>query len=367
MKIQFIDLKRQYDLYRCDIDKEIHEVLESCAFIMGPQIATMEERLKKYVSVPEAISCGSGTDALLLALLAYGVKPGDEIITTPFSFVATSEVIALLGAKPVFVDIQEETFNISPEKISSAITPKAKGIIAVDIFGQCADYDDILSIARDKGLFVIEDAAQSFGARSHNKMSCSFGDISCTSFFPAKPLGCYGDGGMVFTHNHALAEIMRSLRIHGKGTDKYDNVRIGVNARMDTIQAAVILAKFKNYEREIQLRQEVAGRYTTGLKGLVQTPVVQPHNLSVFAQYCILCPNRDGLQTHLQANGIPTAIHYPKPLHLQTAFSYLGYRSGDFPIAERTCAQIIALPMHPFLTSPEQEYIINTIKSFFRA
>lgn len=366
MKINFIDLKRQYDFLKTDIDHQMQEVMNTASFIMGPKIGEMEKKLAAFVGAKHAISCGSGTDALLLALLAYDIQPGEEIITTPFTFIATAEVVAFLKAKPVFVDIDPDTFNIDPKKISAAITPNTKGIIAVNIFGQCADYDEINSIARDRGLFVIEDGAQSFGAAYKGRRSGSLADIGCTSFFPAKPLGCFGDGGMVFTNDGQKAEFMGSIRFHGQGSDKYDHIHIGLNARMDSLQAAVVLAKFNHYEKEIQNRQKVAGRYSSALAALVKVPTILPYNLSVYAQYSILVKNRDGLQKYLQAQGIPTAVHYPKPLHRQTAFSYLKYAEGSFPVGESVCREVLSLPMHPYLSAEEQDHIINAVKEFYQ-
>lgn len=365
MKINFIDLQRQYQRLKQGIDTQIQDVISSSAFIMGKKITELEGQLAQFVGVQHAIGCSSGTDALLMALMAYDIKPQDEIITTPFSFIAAGEVIAFLKAKPVFVDIDQETFNIDHQKIPAAITGKTRGIIAVDIFGQCADYDEINTLAQKNNLFVIEDAAQSFGAEYKKRKACALADIGCTSFFPAKPLGCYGDGGMVFTNDHKQAEIMRSLRVHGKGTNKYDNVRIGLNARLDTLQAAILLAKFKDYPEEILLRNQAADYYKNHLKNSVILPKIREHNLSVYAQYSIRVKERSRLQEYLKERNIPTAIHYPKSLSLQDVFSYLGHQEGDFPVAEQVCQDILALPMHPFLQRDEQDFIIKSIQSFY--
>ncbi|MFC1594709.1 DegT/DnrJ/EryC1/StrS family aminotransferase [Candidatus Omnitrophota bacterium] len=362
MKINFIDLKRQYKKYKKDIDAQIQEVLDDSSYIMGSKVKELEALLADYVGVKYAIGCASGTDALMLALMALGVQAGDEIITTPFTFIATAEVISLLGARPVFVDIKEDTFNIDPAQIESKITVKTRGIIAVDLFGQCADYDAIYEIANKRALFVIEDAAQSFGAEYKKKRAGSLADVGCVSFFPAKPLGCYGDGGMVFTSNKIVADVLTSLRVHGQGDNKYDNVRIGINARLDTLQAAALLAKFKHFPEEIGLRQKVAQRYVKALKNIAVTPIILKHNVSAFAQYCIRVANRAQLQEKLKKKGVPTGVYYPKPLHLQAAFQDLGYRKGDFPMSEKVSLDILALPMHPYLTSEEQDYIINCIK-----
>lgn len=364
MKIdQLIDLGRQYQAMNDEINTRIQSVINSSFFIMGQEVLELEKELAEFAGTKYAVSCSSGTDALLLALMAFDIQPGDEIITTPFTFISTSEVVSLLKARPVFVDIDPVSYNIDPKKVAKAVTAKTRGIIPVDLYGQCADYDEINAVARGHKLFVIEDAAQSFGAQYQGRRACSLADVGCTSFFPAKPLGCYGDGGMVFTNDGRLSEIMRSLRLHGKGADKYDNVRIGLNARLDTLQAGILLAKFKHYPQEINLRQKVATYYSQRLKSVI-TPKILPQNFSVFAQYSIQIQHRDELQKFLKVAGIPTAIHYPKPLHLQTAFADLGYQPGDFPISEKVAGQILSLPMHPYLTRDEQDYIIGKIMEF---
>ncbi len=364
--MNFIDLQKQYLEYKDEIDAQMQEVISKSAFIMSPKIKEIEDKLAEFTKTEYAISCSSGTDALLLALLAYDIKPSDEIITTPFTFIASSEVISFLGAKPVFVDIDPVTYNIDPSKIQKAITDKTKGILAVDIFGQCADYDAINKIAKKNNLFVVEDAAQSFGAKYKDKPACSLADISCTSFFPAKPFGCFGDGGMVFTNDKGKCDIMKSLRVHGKGTHKYDHTRIGLNARLDSLQAAVLIAKFGHFQDEIDKRQNIANYYNKNLTDIVTTPEILKHNLSAYAQYSIQIENRDGLQAHLKEKNIPTAIHYPKPLHLQDAFNCLGYTELDFPISLSVSQKIISLPMHPFLTNEDQDYIIKNIISFYK-
>jgi len=364
MKINFIDLQRQYQEYKQEIDAEMQKLISEAKFIMGPPIAELEETLAQYVGTKHAVSCGSGTDALILALMVQDIQPGDEVITTAFTFIATAEVIAFLKAKPVFIDIKEDTYNIDPSRIEAAITPQTKGIITVDLYGQCADYDAVRSIASKHNLFIIEDAAQGFGAEYKGQKSCSLADMGCTSFFPAKPLGCYGDGGMVFTDNDQKADIMKSIRVHGKGSNKYDNIRIGFNARMDTLQAAVLLAKFRHYADEINARQKVSQYYTQNLNESIVKPKILNHNLSVYAQYCIRVPDRQDLQDYLKGQNIPTAVHYPKPLHLQPAFSSLGYKEGDCPIAEAVSKNILALPMHPFLTKEEQDHIISSINTY---
>ena len=401
--MQFIDLAAQQKRIRDKIEASIATVLNHGKYIMGPEVKELEDRLADYVGVSNAIGCASGTDALLMALMAYHVGPGDAVFTSPFTFIATAEVISLLGATPVFVDIDPRTYNIDPSHLELAVQavkkndptiypiptvyshlpvslPRRsssekgcsilhpKGIIGVDLFGLPADYEKIEKIAEGEKLFVIEDAAQSFGGEIDSRKACAFGNIACTSFFPAKPLGCYGDGGMCFTNDDRLAEFMQSVRIHGKGHHKYDNIRIGVNGRLDTLQAAILLAKFDIFPEEIQLRQTVASRYTTLLQSAagVQPPAVPVSYLSAWAQYSILAKDglhRDELQKQLKEAGIPTAIYYPKPLHLQTAFSYLGYQNGDFAISEEYAGRIFSLPMHPYLSEEEQAKIISIIES----
>ncbi len=389
--MQFIDLAVQQKRIKSEIDANIAAILDHGKYIMGPEIGILENRLADYVGVKHAIGCASGTDALLMALLAKQIGPGDAVFTSPFTFIATAEVLSLLGAVPVFVDIDRQTFNIDPVKLQSAIQAienndasihpvpainaypgsavtelKSRGILAVDLFGLPADYNRIDTIAREHGLFVIEDAAQSFGAALNGKMACSFGNIGCTSFFPAKPLGCYGDGGMCFTDDERLAEIMVSLRVHGKGHHKYDNVRIGVNGRLDTIQAGILLAKFKIFPEETELRQQVADRYTEMLNPLrnIQSPAIPAGYRSAWAQYSILAADenqRTDLQNKLKEADIPTAIYYPKPLHLQSAFADLGYKNGDFPISEEISRRIFSLPMHPYLQEEDQQKIVAVI------
>jgi UDP-2-acetamido-2-deoxy-ribo-hexuluronate aminotransferase len=393
--MQFNDLTTQQDRIKEKLDKNIQSVMKHGQYIMGPEVKELEKRLSDYVGVKHGIACSSGTDALLLALMAYGVGPGDAIFTTPFTFIATAEVISLLGATPVFVDIDPNTFNIDPVQLEKAIsalksndssayplpnqqlhhsanqpfTLMPKGIIPVDLFGLPAEYDRINVIAKKHNLFVIEDAAQSFGAEYKGKKSCSLADVACTSFFPAKPLGCYGDGGMCFTDDDKIAVIMRSLLVHGKGTDKYDNVRIGINGRLDTLQAAILNAKFDIFPEEVELRDKVAQRYNNFLSTLtlqLSTPQVPLGLRSVWAQYSILAKDenhRAALQKKLQDNKIPTAIYYPTPLHLQTAFAPLGYTTGNFPISENAASRIFSLPMHPYLIEQDQQQIVSIIKS----
>lgn len=368
--MQFIDLKAQQERIRDLIETNIKKVLDHGKYIMGPEIKELEEQLAGYVGTKHAVSVASGTDALLISLMAKGVGPGDAVFTTPFTFVATGEVILLLGATPVFVDIEPDTFNIDTKLLETEINRvKEKGeltpvgIIPVDIFGQTADYDEIEAIAAKNGLFVLQDAAQSFGASYKGKKACSQGDVAATSFFPAKPLGAYGDGGMIFTDSSELYEKFTSIRIHGKGSNKYDNVRIGVNGRMDTLQAAVVLAKMSIFEEEVQLRQEVAKRYSEALAQPATAPVVRDYNISAWAQYSILHPERADVQARLKENGIPTAIYYPTPLHLQEAFAHLGYKEGNFPVSEKTANEIFSIPMHPYLTADQQEKVVKIVNN----
>ncbi len=389
MPIPFIDLKTQYQLIENKIKQRINDVLSHGRFILGPEIEELEQRLSKFVKTTYAISCSSGTDALYMSLLAMKVKSGDVVLTSPFTFFATAEVIAQIGAIPVFVDIDPITFNIDPTHLSRAIKAllfkdrniypypslldkkdsiNLKGIIAVDLFGGAAEYDEINRIAREYGLFVIEDAAQSFGGRYRGRMTCSLADIGCTSFFPAKPLGCYGDGGSVFTNDPSLAEILLSVRVHGSGKDKYENVRLGINGRMDTLQAAILLEKLSIFPQEIKMREEVAQRYSSLLSSIEEIipPTIPSHIRSVWAQYSIIVrKKRDALISYLEEKGIPTAIYYKVPLHMQRAFEYLGYKRGDMEVSERISDHILSLPMHPYLKEEVQEEIVGHIKDFF--
>ena len=364
--LPFIDLQQQYRQNRDAIDRQIREVLDSSGYILGPKVEQIEGELAAMVGVSHAVGVGSGTDALLLALMALGVGPGDEVITTPFTFIATAEVVALTGATPVFADIEEDTFNIDPGALEDKITDRTRAILPVDLFGQCADYARISSVAAGQNLPVIEDAAQAFGAEQDGRKACSFGKIGCTSFYPAKPLGCYGDGGMAFTDSNELAALLRSMRVHGQGDDRYDNVRVGICGRLDAIQAAVLLGKLPKLAWEIQQRQRVAVRYSEALAEVAATPPVRKGNLSVWAQYCARVRDRDGVQARLRTADTPTAIFYPKPLHLQGAFAGLGYAPGAFPVAEAVAADIIALPMHPYMDEETQDKIIAAVKAAVR-
>ena len=368
--MQFIDLKRQYQKIETSVQKRIHTVLGHGNFILGPEIKELERVLAEYAGVSHCLSCASGTDALLLTLMAHNVGPGNAIFTTPFTFFATAEVIALLGATPVFVDIDPNKLAGTIDGLKNGKHPFAKipqplklrGIIPVDIFGLPADYDAINRIAKDNGLFVIEDAAQSFGGTYKGRKSCSLAHVAATSFFPAKPLGCYGDGGAIFTDDKSFFEILASLRVHGQGSDKYENIRIGINGRMDTIQAAIVLAKMEIFSEEVELRQKVAARYASLLKECnVVAPAIPEGYSSAWAQYSIQSENRHEIMGRLKNADIPTAIYYPKPLHLQTAFSYLGYEKGSMPVSEHVADRIFSVPMHPYLTEEEQARIAACI------
>jgi len=366
MKINFIDLKAQYQAYKEEIDQEVLEVMASAQFIGGEKLLALEKNLALYTGSAHAIGCSSGTDALLLALMALDIGPGDEVITTPFTFIATAEVIALLGAKSVFVDIDEATYNIDPALIEAAITDRTRAIMPVSLYGQCADMDAINTIANRHNIPVIEDACQSFGATYKGQRSCNLSTIGCTSFFPSKPLGAYGDGGALFTDDDALAEKIRMLLNHGQN-ERYKHKLIGINGRLDAIQAAVLSVKLSHFDEEVSKREEIGKRYSALLKesGVI-TPAIAEESHSVYAQYSIRSSQRASLSSYLQSEGIPIAVHYPMPLHLQEAFTNLGYAEGDFPISEKVSTQIMSLPMSPYLTQQEQDYIVATIKVFFR-
>jgi UDP-2-acetamido-2-deoxy-ribo-hexuluronate aminotransferase len=361
-KIDFANLQYQHKLYQKEIEQAILGVARKCNFIMGEEVTKLESSLQDFTGAKHAISCSSGTDALLLAMMALDIKPGDEIITTPFTFIATAETIAFLGAKPVFVDIDRATYNIDPAQIEAAITPRTKAIVPVSLYGQPADMDAIQAIADRHHLKLIIDGAQSFGSTYKGRTDSSLGDISCTSFFPAKPLGCYGDGGAVFTNDDTLADKMKSLRLHGQ-TKRYHHKYIGMGGRLDTIQAAVLNVKLKHYAKDLRLRQEVAEKYTKALENNSNLilPFVEEARTSAWAQYSIRVKNRDELQEKLKEAGIPTAVHYPMPLHLQECFAYLEYKTGDFPISEIVAEEIMSLPMNSYVANEEIEYIAGNL------
>lgn len=370
MSIPFVDLKSQYKRLQTSINERIGRVLEHGAYVMGPEIGELETRLSEFCGARHAIACSSGTDALLLGLMAYDIGPGDAVFTTPFTFFATAEAIALLGATPVFVDIDRRTFNIDPDRLEEAIDRvrqegrlAARGILPVNLFGLAPDYDRINRIAASSGLFVIEDAAQGFGGSYKGRDAGSLGDVSTTSFFPAKPLGCYGDGGAVFTSDDSLAEKIISLRIHGMGADKYDNVRIGINGRMDSIQAAVLLSKLEIFPDEIRQRQRLAEQYDRALEGLVETPYIPEDCTSVWAQYSVLSDHREIIIEALAEHGIPVAVYYRTPCHLSPAFAYLQHQPGDLPVSEETAGRIFSLPIHPYLEPGLPERIASILRT----
>lgn len=364
MKIDFANLQYQHTLYQQEIEEAILKVARKCDFIMGDEVQELEKQLENFAGVQYAITCSSGTDALLLAMMALDIKSSDEVITTPFTFIATAETIALLGAKPIFVDIDEKTYTIDPAKIEEKITSKTKAIIPVSLYGQPSDIDAIQKIADKYHLKVIIDGAQSFGSIYNHKTDSNLGDISCTSFFPAKPLGCYGDGGAVFTNDEQLADKIKSLRVHGQAK-RYYHQYIGLGGRLDTIQAAVLNVKLKYYEKDLALRREVAEKYTKALNNNRENiilPYVGKKIISSWAQYSIRIENRDKIQKKLKDLGIPTAIHYPKPLHLQACFQYLGYQQGNFPIAEMISNEILSLPMNPYIKDNEIHFIVEKLR-----
>ncbi len=361
--IEFINLKTQQDFIRPNLEVNIHRVLHHGQYIMGPEIKQLEEKLAQYVGVKHCVTCASGTDALLIALMALDIGSGDEVITVPYTWISTAEVIALLRAKPVFVDIRPDTFNMDPDILEAAITPRTKAIMPVGIYGQCADMTRINQVADKHGIPVIEDAAQCFGATHCGKKACNLSLIGCTSFFPSKPLGCYGDGGAIFTEDDDLADKMCQIRIHGQKI-KHQHPLVGINGRLDTLQAAILLEKFTLFPEECDLRAHVGKRYDALLGGIpgIQSPVIANGNTSVYAQYTILSSNRDRLSQFLKEKGIPSVAYYPAPLHLQCAFANLNHKSGDFPVAEQVSAQCLSLPMSPYLTMKEQEMVAEAIK-----
>jgi len=368
--MDFIDLKTPYSRHRKSINKRIQSVLDHGQYILGPEVTVLEDRLASYVGVKHCIGVSSGTDALLIALMACDVGPGDEVITSPFSFISTAEVILLLGAKPVFVDIDPQTYNIDPLLLEAAITKSTKAIVPVSLYGQCADFDKINKIADEHELIVIEDGAQSFGASYKGRKSCALSHIGTTSFFPSKPLGCFGDGGALFTDDEKLAKGMREIRVHGEDR-RYHHVRVGINGRMDTIQAAILLAKLDIFPNEIEARQQVANRYSSLIKkGLeensgslhvLSTPYVAPYHTSVYAQYTLEVVNREVVQKAMHARGIPTAVHYSVSLHQQPVFSSLQSSGGHYPVSEAACSRVLSLPMHPYLDHGQQDVVIAAL------
>ena len=375
--MQFRDLKAQYNALKDEMDQAILDVVASSAYVMGPKIKEMETAFAEYVGVKHCIACNSGTDALLLALKAWNVKPGDAVFVPSFTFFASAEVVAIQGATPVFVDVDKDTFNmdvsdlerkIEQTKKAGKLTPRV--IIAVDLFGLPADFKTIRQVADKHGLYLLEDGAQGFGGRIEDKEACTFGDIATTSFFPAKPVGCYGDGGAVFTNNDAWAELIDSYHLHGKGSDRYDNIRIGMNSRLDSIQAVILLVKLKAFKAyELADVNKVAARYTEQLKDVVRTPIVPKGFYSSWAQYTLQVENKEvraGLQVALKALDIPTAIYYPIPMHRQTAFSYLNPNENQCPVSDKLAESVISLPIHPYLSIEDQDRICRAIRDFMK-
>ena len=361
MKVDFANLQLQYQAYQNEIDTNIKSVLNKSNYILGEEVQILEKELEKFTGANYAITCSSGTDALLLALMAIDIKPGDEVITTPFTWISTGEMIALLKAKPVFVDIESDTYNIDASLIEQAITKKTKAIMPVSLYGQPADLDAIQTIADKYNLKVIIDGAQSFGSTYYKKTDSNLGDISTTSFFPSKPLGCYGDGGAIFTNDEEYAQKLKLLRVHGQNK-RYHHKHIGIGGRLDTIQAAVLLAKLKNFKQELKERQKLADIYNNELSYFLKTPVIKSNRTSAWAQYTLRVKDREIFQSKLKENDIPTSVFYPIPLHLQKCFEYLNYKNSFFPVAEKASKEVISLPMNAFLKSKQIDYIILKIK-----
>jgi len=364
LAMQFIDLKSQYAQYRGGddgIDARMQAVLDHGRYIMGPEIAEMEQALAERTGVAHCISCASGTDALYLPMLALDIGPGDEVITVPFTFIATAEIIRLMGATPVFIDVEPLTYNMDASQLEAAITERTKAIIPVSLYGQAPDMEAINAIADRHGIPVLEDAAQSYGATQNGRASGGLSTVGCTSFFPSKPLGCYGDGGAVFCNDDELAKVMRELRAHGQ-EKRYVHSRIGMNARMDTLQAAVILGKLPHFDDEIEARQRLGARYSNALGSIAKVPTIATGNTHVYGQYTLQVDDRDALRNALADEGIPTAVHYPRPLHLQQAFEDLGGKVGNFPVSEEASKHVVSLPMSPFLTDSDQDRVIQAVQ-----
>jgi len=373
--IPFIDLAAQQKRIRGKVDAAVAKVLDHGQYILGPEVTRLEKEMAEFSNVKHAIACSNGTDALTLCLMAKGVGPGDVVICPSFTFASTAEVVAQLGATPFFVDIDEDSYNIDPEKLKAAINEAksagdaVKGVIAVDLFGQPADYDAIEPITRDAGLWLLCDAAQGYGGVYKDRKVGNFGDFTTTSFFPAKPLGCYGDGGAIYTNDDETAELLRSLLFHGKGSDRYDNIRIGMNGRLDTMQAAILIEKLAIFSEEITWRNQIADRYANGLSNVVKVPRIADGSTSVWAQYVVRAPgkNRQAILSRLSEQGVPTAVYYPKPLHQQTAYRDFPQASAGLPVSETLAQDVFALPMHPYLDEETQTYIIEQVADAVRA
>jgi dTDP-4-amino-4,6-dideoxygalactose transaminase len=374
--IPFIDVAAQRRRLGPAVEEAVARVLAHCQFINGPEVAALEAALAAYCGAKHVVTCASGTDALIMVLMAKGVGAGDAVLCPSFTFCATGEAVALTGATPVFVDVDEATFNIEAASLKRGIATakrlglKPRGVIPVDLFGQSADHDAVFAIAETEGMFILDDAAQAFGASYKGRRLGGMGLITATSFFPAKPLGCYGDGGAIFTDDAALAEVLRSIRAHGQGSDRYDNVRLGLTGRLDTIQAAVLIEKLKIFDDEIAARNKVAERYAQGLGNVVAVPRLANGHTSVWAQYTIRLPagtDRDAFAAALKAQGVPTAIYYPKSMHEQTAYKDYPVADGGLSVSERLSADVISLPMHAYLDEVSQERVIQAVRSFFNA
>lgn len=372
--MQFIDLGAQRERLGGRISAAVEKVIGEGRYILGPEVTEFEKRMADYIGVKHVVACANGTDALLIPLMAYGIGPGDAVFCPSFTFAATGEVVALAGAEPVFIDVDPDTYNIVPAQLEAAIAEvkkegrlNARAIIPVDLFGLAADYAAISEIAAREGLIVIEDAAQATGGTQDGVKCGAFGNVGSTSFYPAKPLGCYGDGGAMFTNDGDLAEILRSVAFHGKGASQYDNVRIGLNSRLDTIQAAILLEKLSILEEEMEMRQDVARRYSDGLGNLVKVPVIPAGNRSAWAQYAIETEHRDAVRQALKENDIPTMVYYEKPLHQQKAYSRYKRASGGLSVSETLPDRILCLPMHPYLKRDDQERIIDVIRGAVEA
>ena len=372
--MQFRDLKKQYQVLKKDIDEAMIEVATNCNFINGQQVKELEKELAEYVGVKHCVTCGNGTDALTMAMMAWGIREGDAVFVPDFTLFSSGEIVSHAGATPVFVDVDIDTFNISVESLEKAVkkvldegklTPKA--VVAVDLFGLPADFDSVKKVADKYGLLVLEDGAQGFGGNINGKTACSFGNISTTSFFPAKPLGCYGDGGAVFTDDDEIASLLESIRVHGKGEMKYDNVRIGLNSRLDTIQAAILSVKLKAFsDYELTDINNVADKYTEALSGIVKTPVIPKGFYSSWAQYTIQLKDketRDRLQASLKEKGVPSMVYYPKPMHRQEAFAGQAYDDADFPNTIKLCDTVLSLPMHPYLSDEDIDEVVSVIRN----
>lgn len=360
-RMQFVDLGAQYQRIQDTIHDRIHAVLAHGQYVLGPEVAELEKKLADFVNVENCICVSDGTTALQIAMMALGIKPGDEVITTPFTFIASAESIALVGATPVFVDIDPLTYNMNPALIEAAITSRTKAIMPVSLYGQCADFDAIQAIAGPRSIPVIEDAAQSFGATYRGRRSCGLTTIACTSFFPSKPLGCYGEGGACFSADSGLAKAMREIHVHGQDR-RYHHQRIGLNGRLDTLQAAVLLAKLAIFEKDVASRIRIGARYTEQLQSIVRVPAPMAGNTSVYAQYTIEVDHRDTFCSKMNELGIPTAVHYPIPLHLQPVFADLGHGRGSFPLAERAANRVVSLPMFPDMSESQQDQVVAAVR-----